>query len=288
MSLIPTFFLKNDFATKFEVKIKPQNIKKLTQCSRLLDEILNRKPNKHLPYVGAAAFSHKGGLHVSAVQKDPKTYEHINPEEVGNSRNIVVSDQSGKSNIISRLKSIGIEIKETDPKIKKLLEEVKDREFIGYSYDGADASFELLARRIIGEIPRYISIKEYDVSVKKTSSGKIISSAKAQLEVDGKKIVCEGEGNGPVNALDNAIRENIDKLNKYSTYLKDLKLVDYKVRILNTGTEAVTRVSIESSDSKGKNWFTIGVSPNIIDASFKALIDSLDYKLFKDNAPASL
>ena len=288
MSLIPTFFLKNDFATKFKIQIKPENIKNLTQCSRLLDEILNRKPNKHLPYVGAAAFSHKGGLHVSAVQKDPKTYEHINPEEVGNSRNIVVSDQSGKSNIISRLKTIGIEIKETDPKIKKLLEEVKDREFIGYSYDGADASFELLARRIIGKIPRYISIKEYDVTVKKNSSGKIISTAKAQLEVDGKKIVCEGEGNGPVNALDNAIRQNIDKLNKYSKYLKDLKLVDYKVRILNTGTEAVTRVSIESTDSKGTNWFTIGVSANIIDASFKALIDSLDYKLFKDNAPASL
>jgi len=288
MSLIPTFFLKDDFASKFQLKIKPDNIKNLTQCSRLLDEILNRKPNKHLPYVGAAAFSHKGGLHVSAVQKDPKTYEHINPEEVGNSRNIVVSDQSGKSNIISRLKTIGIEIEENDPKIKKLLDEVKDREFIGYSYDGADASFELLARRIISKIPRYIMIKEYDVSVKKDSSGKIISSAKALLEVDGEKIMCKGEGNGPVNALDNAIRQNVERLNKYSEYLKDLKLVDYKVRILNTGTEAITRVSIESTDSKGKNWFTIGVSANIIDASFKALVDSLDYKLFKDNAPASL
>jgi len=287
MTLIPTFFLKKYFVSKFELQIKPENIKKLTQCSRLLDEILNRKPNKHLPYVGAAAFSHKGGLHVSAVQKNPKTYEHINPEEVGNSRNIVVSDQSGKSNIISRLKTIGIEIEENDPKIKKLLDEVKDREFIGYSYDGADASFELLARRIISEIPRYILIKEYDVSVKKDSSGKIVSSAKAQLEVDGKKIICEGEGNGPVNALDNAIRKNVEKLNKYSKYLKDLKLVDYKVRILNTGTEAITRVSIESTDSKGKNWFTIGVSANIIDASFKALVDSLDYKLFKDKAPAS-
>ncbi|MDA9156878.1 citramalate synthase [Candidatus Pelagibacter sp.] len=288
MSLIPTFFLKKDFATKFQLKIKPDNIKKLTECSRLLDEILNRKPNKHLPYVGAAAFSHKGGLHVSAVQKDPKTYEHINPEDVGNSRNIVVSDQSGKSNIISRLKTIGIEIEESDLKIKKLLDEVKDREFIGYSYDGADASFELLARRIISKIPRYILIKEYDVSVKKDSSGVIVSSAKAQLEVDGEKIMCTGEGNGPVNALDNAIRQNVDRLNKYSKYLKDLKLVDYKVRILNTGTEAITRVSIESTDSKGKNWFTIGVSANIIDASFKALVDSLDYKLFKDNAPASL
>jgi 2-isopropylmalate synthase len=288
MSLIPTFFLKDDFYSKFKLKIKPDNIKNLTQCSRLLDEILNRKPNKHLPYVGAAAFSHKGGLHVSAVQKDPKTYEHIDPEEVGNSRNIVVSDQSGKSNIISRLKTIGIEIEESDPKIKKLLDEVKDREFIGYSYDGADASFELLARRIISKIPRYILIKEYDVSVKKDSSGVIVSSAKAQLEVDGEKIMCTGEGNGPVNALDNAIRQNVDRLNKYSEYLKDLKLVDYKVRILNTGTEAITRVSIESTDSKGKNWFTIGVSANIIDASFKALVDSLDYKLFKDKAPASL
>ena len=241
-----------------------------------------------MPYVGAAAFSHKGGLHVSAVQKNPKTYEHINPEEVGNTRNIVVSDQSGKSNIISRLKTIGVNIKENDPKIKKLLEEVKDREFIGYSYDGADASFELLARRINGEIPRFISIKEYDVTVKKNSAGEIVSTAKAHLEVDGEKIICEGEGNGPVNALDNAIRNNVDRLAKYSKYLKDLKLVDYKVRILNTGTEAITRVSIESTDSKGKNWFTIGVSTNIIDASFMALVDSLDYKLFKDNAPASI
>ena len=287
MSIIPTIHLKEFFSKNFETNIKNENINKLTQCSRLLDEILNRKPNQHLPYVGAAAFSHKGGLHVSAVQKDPKTYEHINPEEVGNARNIVVSDQSGKSNIISRLNSIGIDFKEDDPNIKKLLDEVKDREFIGYSYDGADASFELLARRIMGEIPRYISIKEYDVSVKKDKNGEIISSARAQLEVDKKIILCEGQGNGPVHALDNAIRNNVDKLAKYSKYLKDLKLVDYKVRILNTGTEAVTRVSIESTDSNGKNWFTIGVSPNIIEASFKALVDSLDYKLFKDKAPAS-
>tara|TARA_A100001011_G_scaffold175386_1_gene183981 strand:- start:2267 stop:3868 length:1602 start_codon:yes stop_codon:yes gene_type:complete len=287
MSLIPTFYLKKEFNDSFEINIKQKNIKNITQCSRLLDEILNRKPNKHLPYVGAAAFSHKGGLHVSAVQKDPKTYEHINPEDVGNNRNIVVSDQSGRSNIISRLKTIGINIEESDPKIKKLLEDVKDREFIGYSYDGADASFELLARRTMGEIPRYISIKEYDVSVTKNDKDEIVSKAKANLEVDGEKIVCEGEGNGPVHALDNAIRNNVNKLEKYAEYLKDLKLVDYKVRILNTGTEAVTRVSIESTDSQGKNWFTIGVSANIIDASFKALIDSLDYKLFKDNAPAS-
>ncbi len=288
MSIIPTIHLKDNFSKLYSTNIKSENIKKLTQSSRLLDEILNRKPNMHLPYVGAAAFSHKGGLHVSAVQKDPKTYEHIEPELVGNTRNIVISDQAGKSNIVSRLKSIGVNFEESDQKIKKLLEEVKDREFIGYSYDGADASFELLARRIMGEIPRYILIKEYDVSVKKDNSGNIVSSAKAQLQVDKKIILCEGVGNGPVHALDNAIRNNVDKLAKYSKYLKDLRLVDYKVRILNTGTEAVTRVSIESTDSKGKNWFTIGVSENIIDASFKALVDSLDYKLFKDNAPASM
>ena len=287
MSIIPTLHLKEYFNKNFVTNIKSENVNKITQTSRLLDEILNRKPNQNLPYVGASAFSHKGGLHVSAVQKDPKTCEHIDPKLVGNVRNIVVSDQSGKSNIISRLKSIGVEFKEDDPKIKKLLDEVKDREFIGYSYDGADASFELLARRLMGEIPRYISIKEYDVSVKKDNSGNIISSAKAKLEVDKKIILCEGEGNGPVHAPDNAIRNNVDKLAKYSQYLKDLNLVDYKVRILNTGTSAVTRVSIESTDSKGKNWFTIGVSANIIEASFKALIDSLDYKLFKDNAPAS-
>ena len=288
MSIFPSLHLKQIFKDKFTTNIDEKNIKNLTQCSRLLDEILNRKPNQHLPYVGASAFSHKGGLHVSAVQKDPKTYEHIDPSIVGNVRNIVVSDQSGKSNIITRLNSIGIDFKENDSKIKKLLDEVKDREFIGYSYDGADASFELLARRLMGEIPRYISINEYDVSVKKDKTGEIISYAKAQIEVDGDKILCEGQGNGPVNALDNAIRKNVNKLAKYSEYLKDLRLVDYKVRILNTGTEAVTRVSIESTDSKGVNWFTIGVSPNIIDASFKALVDSLDYKLYKDKAPGSL
>jgi len=200
---------------------------------------------------------------------------------------IILQGCSTKKVIVSDQPLAGIEISENDPKIKKLLEEVKDREFIGYSYDGADASFELLARRIIAEIPRYISIKEYDVSVTKNDLDKIVSKAKAKLEVDGEKIICEGEGNGPVHALDNAIRNNVDKLDKYADYLKDLKLVDYKVRILNTGTEAVTRVSIESTDSKGKNWFTIGVSPNIIDASFKALIDSLDYKLYKEKAPAN-
>ena len=287
ISLIPSLVLKKTFFDKFEIKIDKNKVKTLTECSRLLDEILNRKSNRRSAYVGPSAFAHKGGLHVSAVSKDPKTYEHIDPSLVGNQRNIIVSDQAGKSNIMSRLNKYGINIDKNDPKVQTLLTEVKDREFVGYSYDGADASFELLARRLLGEIPKYLTISKYDVSVKKESKDKINSYAKAHILVDGKEIVCEGTGNGPVNALDNAIRSNVDKVGKYSKYLKDLKLVDYKVRILNTGTNATTRVSIESTDKNGKSWFTIGVSPNIIDASFKALIDSLDYKLYKEKAPAN-
>jgi len=287
ISLLPSFVLKKTFSDNFEIKINKDKIKTLTECSRLLDEILNKKSNRRAAYVGPSAFAHKGGLHVSAVSKDPKTYEHIDPSLVGNMRNIIVSDQAGKSNIMSRLNKYGIKIDKNDPKVQTLLNEVKDREFVGYSYDGADASFELLARRLLGEIPKYLTISKYDVSVKKDSKDKINSFAKAHILVDGKEIVCEGSGNGPVNALDNAIRTNVDKVGKYSKYLKDLKLVDYKVRILNTGTSATTRVSIESTDREGKNWFTIGVSPNIIEASFKALIDSLDYKLYKEKAPAN-
>ena len=287
VSIIPTLVLKDSFSKKFNINISKEKMQTLTDCSRLLDEILNRKSNKHSAYVGASAFAHKGGLHVSAVTKDPKTYEHINPSSVGNFRNIVISNQSGKSNILFRLEKYGIKINKNDPKIQNLLNEVKDREFAGYSYDGADASFELLARRLLGEIPKYLKISKYDVSVKRDSKDEINSFAKAHIEVDGKEIICEGSGNGPVNALDNAIRSNVDKVGKYSKYLRDLKLVDYKVRILNTGTNATTRVSIESTDKNGKNWFTIGVSPNIIDASFKALIDSLDYKLYKEKAPAN-
>jgi len=287
ISLIPTLVLKKSFNDNFEIKINKNKVKTLTECSRLLDEILNRKSNSIAAYVGPSAFAHKGGLHVSAVSKDPKTYEHIDPSLVGNLRNIIISDQAGKSNIMSRLNKYGIRINKDDPKVQILLNEVKDREFVGYSYDGADASFELLARRLLGEIPKYLTISKYDVSVKKESKDKINSFARAHILVDGKEIVCEGSGNGPVNALDNAIRSNVDKVGKYSKYLRDLKLVDYKVRILNTGTNATTRVSIESTDKNGKSWFTIGVSPNIIEASFKALIDSLDYKLYKEKAPAN-
>ncbi len=286
MSIIPTLCLKKTFSDKYQINIQGDKLSSLTECSRLLDEILNRKPNKHLAYVGASAFSHKGGLHVSAVKKDPRTYEHVEPNTIGNHRNIIISNQSGRSNIIARLENFGINIDPKDPKIKKILDEVKDREFSGYSYDGADASFELLANRLLGKLPEYLKVKNYSVNVQKSDT--IKTTAEVIFLIDNKQIKCQGSGNGPVNALDNAIRKNFKNVEKYYKYLTDLKLLDYKVRILNTGTGATTRVLIESTDKTGKSWFTVGVSQNIIDASFKALIDSLEYKLFKDKAPANL
>jgi len=286
MSVIPTIALKESFSKQYDLNIKKEKLPSLTECSRLLDEILNRKPNKNLPYVGASAFSHKGGLHVSAVQKNPKTYEHVDPKSIGNHRNIIVSNQAGRSNILSRLEKYGVTINSKDKNVQKILDKVKEREFSGYSYDGADASFELLANRLLGKVPEYLKVESYNVNVSK--SDKISTKANVVFLIDGKKIECNGEGNGPVNALDNAIRSNFNKVEKYYNFFSDLKLLDYKVRILNTGTEATTRVLIESTDKSGVSWFTVGVSPNIIEASFKALIDSLDYKLYKEKAPANL
>ncbi len=284
-SIIPTLFLKKTFKEKFDLNIKQENLSSLTECSRFLDEILNKKPNKNMAYVGASAFSHKGGLHVSAVKKDPRTYEHIDPKLVGNHRNIIVSNQAGRSNILSRLENYGVKIDSKDPKVQKILDEVKGREFSGYSYDGADASFELLANKLLGKLPEYLKVKNYNVNVQKSDS--IKTTAEVTFVIDGEEVKCTGSGNGPVNALDNAIRSNFKKVEKYYKFFSDLKLLDYKVRILNTGTGATTRVLIESTDSSGKSWFTIGVSQNIIEASFKALIDSLEYKLFKEKAPAN-
>ena len=286
ISIIPTLFLKKTFKDKFDLNINKEKLSSLTECSRYLDEILNKKPNKNMAYVGGSAFSHKGGLHVSAVKKDPKTYEHIDPKLVGNHRNIIISNQAGRANILSRLENYGIKINSKDPKVLKILEEVKEREFSGYSYDGADASFELLANKLLGKLPEYLKVKNYIVNVKKDTDLK--TTAEVTFIIDKKEVKCQGSGNGPVNALDNAIRSNFKKVDKYYKYLTDLKLLDYKVRILNTGTGATTRVMIESTDKSGISWFTIGVSQNIIEASFKALIDSLEYKLFKEKAPENL
>lgn len=287
-SLIPTLLLKPNYASVFEIGVTVAQLAGLTKTSRLLDELLNRAPNRHAPYVGDAAFAHKGGLHVSAVEKDPRTYEHVDPAHVGNRRHILVSDQAGRSNILARLRESGIEVNSAHPKIGRLLEEVKEREFVGYAYDGAEASFELLARRALGQIPNYFSVRSFRVLVERRYNARgeltTISEATVKVAVDGEELMSVGEGNGPVNALDQALRKD---LGKYSSYLADLKLVDFKVRILTGGTEAVTRVMIESADSKGARWFTVGVSPNIVDASFQALHDSIIYKLFRDGAPAA-
>jgi 2-isopropylmalate synthase len=288
VSLIPTLMLKPGFAERFETGIEPAKLKSITHISRLLDEILNRAPNRHAAYVGASAFAHKGGLHASAVMKDPRTYEHIPPESVGNARKIPVSDQSGRSNLIGRLVELGLDIDSKDPRVSALLDQIKEREFLGYSYDGAEASLELLARRALGKVPTYFKVEGFRVSVERRFNALgeqvSVSEAIAKVTVDGERLMNVGEGNGPVNALDNALRKD---LGRYSKWLEDLKLVDYKVRILTAGTEAVTRVMIESADAKANRWSTVGVSPNIVDASFEALIDSITYKLLRDGAPPS-
>ncbi len=287
ISIIPTLMLKSEFADRFEIGVKPAQLCKLTHASRLLDDILNRAPDRHAPYVGESAFATKAGIHASAILKDPATYEHIAPELVGNRRRVLVSDQGGRSNILSELERLGIETSKDDPKIDLLLAEVKSREAIGYAYEGAEASFELLARRMLGNVPRFFEVDSFRVMVERRHNavGELVTVSEAivKVHVNGISLLSVGEGNGPVNALDNALRKD---LGEYQSYIDDLELVDYKVRILTGGTDAVTRVLVESRDGKGNRWFTVGVSPNIVDASFEALLDSINYKLIREGAPA--
>jgi len=289
VTLIPTLLLKKGCADKYEIGIDAAQLKGLTKVSRMLDEMLTRAPDRHAPYVGASAFAHKGGLHVSAVEKDPKTYEHVPPESVGNERRILVSDQAGRSNVLAMLRDVGIELAPDDPRVMRLLDEVKEREFRGYTYDGAEASFELLARRSLGQIPNYFRVDSFRVMVERryNAKGELLTLAEATVKatVDGERLMSVAEGNGPVSALDAALRKD---LGKYSAYLDDLKLVDFRVRILDTksGTGAVTRVLIESVDGKDHSWFTVGVSTNIVDAAFQALYDSIVIKLWREGAPA--
>jgi 2-isopropylmalate synthase len=285
ISLIPTLMLKAPYKDQMEIGIESAKLKTIGQLSRLLDEILNRAPNRHAPYVGANAFAHKGGLHASAVAKDPRTYEHVEPESVGNRRKIPVSDQAGRSNLIARLSEFGLKLDPRDARVASLLATIKDREHLGFSYDGAEASLELLARRALGTVPDFFRVDSFKVSVERRHNARgevvTVSEAIVKVMVDGHRIMSVGEGNGPVNALDNALRKD---LGRYSAQLEDLFLVDYKVRILTAGTEAVTRVMIESADGKGNRWSTVGVSPNIVDASFEALLDSVTYKLMRQTA----
>jgi 2-isopropylmalate synthase len=284
VSLIPSLLLKTDF----KLGIDHEALKGLTHLSRLLDERLNRAPARGAAYVGESAFAHKGGLHVSAVEKDPRTYEHIDPSLVGNSRHIVVSDQSGRANILARFRDIGLEIEADDPKVASLVELVKVREYDGYAYDGAEASFELLARRELGGIPDYFRVARFRVMDDRrwNARGELVTESEATitLEVGEERLMTVATGNGPVNALDTALRK---ALLAFYPELEDMRLVDYKVRILtpSAGTGAVTRVMIESADDTGERWSTVGVSPNIIDASFNALHDGISWKLYRAGAP---
>jgi 2-isopropylmalate synthase len=287
VSLVGNLKLKPEYAENFEIGVTDDKLAHLTRVSRCLDEILNRSSNRHAPYVGDSAFATKAGIHASAILKDPATYEHVRPEAVGNRRKLLISDQAGRSNVLAELERVGIAVERDDPRVVRLLEVVKEREAVGYAYEAADASFELLARRTLGKVPQYFDVTQFDVNVEQRITGAgervTVSMAVVKVTVGEEKLISAAEGNGPVNALDLALRKD---LGKYQTYIKGLNLTDYRVRILNAGTEAVTRVLIESEDEDGEHWTTIGVSPNIIDASFQALMDSIVYKLVKSGAPA--
>jgi len=283
VSLIPNLVLK----TEFEVGIDRDGLAGLTRISRLLDERLNRAPAASAAYVGDNAFAHKGGLHVSAVEKDPRTYEHVAPELVGNRRHIVISDQAGRSNVLARFREIGLDSHADEEKIGRLVERVKAREFEGYAYDGAEASFELLARRALGQVPDYFSLRRFRVMDDRRWNARdelvTESEATVTLEVAGRDYMTVANGNGPVNALDIAVRKAL--LPIYPE-LEGMRLADYKVRILTpqAGTGAITRVMIEHADESGRHWNTVGVSANIIDASYNALFDGIVWKLWREGA----
>ena len=291
-TLIPTLLLKPHLAKRFEIGVSHEALEGLVKVSRRLDEILNRVPQRQSPYVGASAFAHKAGLHASAILKDPSTYEHIEPETVGNARIIPMSNQAGQSNLRKRLADAGLAVQKGDPALGRILEVIKVREGQGYSYDTAQASFELVARRELGLLPQFFEVKRYKVTVerRKNKYNKMISLSEAVVVVkigDEKKLsVSEsmdgaGHDRGPVNALAKALTKD---MGAYQQYIDDMRLVDFKVRITDGGTEAKTRVIIDSEDGAGQRWSTVGVSPNIVDASFEALLDAINWKLIRDGA----
>ena len=293
-TIIPTLLLKEPYASRFETGVSLKALKGLRRASRLLDDILNRVPAKQAPYVGASAFAHKSGLHASAIAKDPTTYEHVDPASVGNARVVPMSNQAGQSNLRARLLDAGIDVAAGDPALARIVERIKEREAQGYSYDTAQASFELLAREELGTLPRFFEVKRYRVTVerRKDKRNRMVSISEAVVvtKVHGKKMlnVSESQGpdgsdQGPVNALSRALSKD---LGPYQDIIDDMQLVDFKVRITNGGTEAVTRVIIDSEDAQGRSWSTVGVSANIVDASFDALIDAINWKLIRDGARA--
>jgi 2-isopropylmalate synthase len=292
-TLIPTLLLKEPYASRFQTGITPEALTGLTRISRMLDDILNRVPMRQAPYVGASAFAHKAGLHASAIAKDPTTYEHIDPALVGNARIIPMSNQAGQANLRQRLAAMGLDVARDHPALAGILDEIKAREDQGYAYDTAQASFELLARRALGEMPRFFEVKRYRVTVerRKNKYDQMVSLSEAVvvLKIGEAKMLSVSESmdeagtdRGPVNALAKALAKD---LGPYQRYIADIRLVDFKVRITQGGTEAVTRVIIDSEDGAGRRWSTVGVSANIVDASFEALLDAVMWKLIRDGAP---
>ncbi|WP_341213904.1 citramalate synthase [uncultured Limimaricola sp.] len=291
-TLIPTLLLKEPYASRYATAVTPEALKGLRRASRLLDDILNRVPMKQSPYVGASAFAHKAGLHASAIAKDPSTYEHIEPGLVGNSRIVPMSNQAGQSNLRERLARAGIEVEKGDPALARILDRIKEQESRGYSYDTAQASFELLALDELGQLPDFFEVKRYRVTVerRRNKRGHMVSLSEAVVvvKIGGEKVMSvsesagpDGSDRGPVNALSRALGKD---LGPYQSIIDDVHLVDFKVRITDGGTEAVTRVIIDSEDGQGNRWSTVGVSANIVDASFDALVDSIRWKLIRDGA----
>lgn len=289
-ALIPTLLLKEPYASQFETGVDMDGLASLTRVSRMLDDILNRVPMKQAAYVGASAFAHKAGLHASAILKNPDTYEHVEPGLIGNERIIPMSNQAGQSNLRRRLAEAGLNVPKGDPALGRILDRIKEREDEGYAYDTAQASFELLARDELGLLADFFEVKRYKVTVERRRNKRnqmvSLSEAVVVLKVDGEKKLSVSEsvdeaGNdrGPVNALSNALAKD---LGQYSAIIDDMRLVDFKVRITQGGTEAVTRVIIDSEDGQGRRWATVGVSANIVDASFEALLDAIRWKLVRD------
>lgn len=275
-SIIPAIKLKLGKAC-----VSDEQLKSLRQLSRTIYELANLVPNKHQAYVGNSAFAHKGGVHVSAIQRHPETYEHIRPELVGNVTRVLVSDLSGRSNILAKAEEFKINLDSKDPVTLEILESIKEMENKGYQFEGAEASFELLMRRALGTLRHHFSVIGFRVIDTKRHEDEMPSSeATVQVKVGGRIEHTAAEGNGPVNALDHALRKALES---FYPQLKEMKLLDYKVRVLpaGKGTASVTRVLIESGD-KHERWGTVGVSDNIIDASYQALVDALQYKLIKD------
>jgi 2-isopropylmalate synthase len=283
ITIIPTLMLKPAWADRFETGLAQEALAGISRLSLAFDELLNRAPDTQAPYVGRSAFATKAGIHASALVKEPQTYEHVPPESVGNRRRVMISDQGGKSNFIAELKRRGIAVAKDDPRLDTLIALVKEREAQGYAYEGADASFDLLARRTLGAVPEFFQVDSFRCMVERRFDAngniKTVSEAIVKVTVDGETRMSVAEGHGPVNALDIALRKD---LGRYQDEIADMELVDFKVRILNGGTEAITRVLIESHDGTGARWWTVGVSENIIDASFQALMDSIVYKLVKN------